>query len=270
MGKDHYIHGYSEEEQKRLSTLNDLLNDRCLTRIRPQPGMLVLDVGSGLGQLTGQVAELVKPQGQVIGVEIDVRQLSKARETAVKSDKVEFRQGSAYNLPLSDLEWGSFDLVYTRFLLEHVKHPEQVVDQMVAAAKSGGRVVLMDDDHAQFQLYPPAPGFDYLWNAYCRSYDRIGNDPFVGRRLTSLLQDAGLNNLRNDFIFFGCTSADPLFISFVDNIIGILEGSRDLMLEHKLIDTRSCDLGLQALEDYKLVAGAAIWYAVNVAEGVKG
>lgn len=269
MSQDHYIHGYSEIEQKRLSNLNDLLNTRCLTKLHPHAGQKVLDVGSGLGQLTAQVAEIVKPGGQVIGVEIDVRQLSKARAESVKSSLVEFRQGSAYNLPLSDLEWGAFDLVYTRFLLEHVKHPEQVVGQMVAATKPGGRVVLMDDDHAHFQLYPNSAGFNNIWTAYMRSYDRIGNDPFVGRRLASLLHSAGLKQINNDFIFFGCTSSDPLFTGFVENIIGILEGSRELMQEHQLIDARSLDQGIENLDQWKKLPDAAIWYAVNLAQGIK-
>lgn len=269
MSQDHYIHGYSEDEQKRLSTLNDLLNARCLTKLQVRENQHVLDVGCGLGQLTAQVAQLVKPTGRAVGVEIDVRQLSKAREQVIQNDLVEFRQGSAYNLPLTDLEWGSFDLIYTRFLLEHVKHPDQVVNQMVAAAKTNGRIVLMDDDHAQFQLYPAVPGFGQLWTAYCRSYDRIGNDPFVGRRLVHLLHEAGLDKVHNDYIFFGCTYADPLFGSFVDNIIGILEGSKELILEHKLIDKRSFLLGIENFDQWKTLPGAAIWYAMNVAEGQK-
>lgn len=52
-----YIHGSTSEEQIRLSKLNDLLNQRCLAAIKLNKGDAVLDVGSGLGQLSCGMAK---------------------------------------------------------------------------------------------------------------------------------------------------------------------------------------------------------------------
>ena len=104
---------------------------------------------------------------------------------------VDFRQGQAEQLPLRENEWGTFDVAHTRFLLEHVPDPAAVVRQMIRAVRPGGRIILQDDAHDTHRLWPEPPGFGRLWSAYLRTYDRLGNDPFVGVRLVSLLVEAG-------------------------------------------------------------------------------
>jgi hypothetical protein len=44
-------------------------------------------------------------------------------------------------------------------------------------------VVLTDDDHSVLRLHPEPPGLLAVWRAFVRTYDRNGNDPYVGRRL---------------------------------------------------------------------------------------
>ena len=58
---------------------------------------------------------------------------------------------------------GRFDLVHTRFLLEHVPDPLAIVREMVAAARPGGRIVLIDDDHDLLRFWPDCPEADRAW-----------------------------------------------------------------------------------------------------------
>ena len=171
-----YIHGTSAEEQARLSLLNDLLNQACLKEMNMNEEERILDIGSGLGQFTRLMAKTPKNTPYVLGIERNERQIQQARDFAQQSREQElvvFRQGDATGLPLESDEWESFDLVHARFVLEHVKRPIEVVQQMVAACKPGGRLILADDDHDIFRLYPECPGFNELWQAYIRSYDRL-------------------------------------------------------------------------------------------------
>src|SRR5690606_12551916 len=134
------------------------------------------------------------PNSRVVGIEADARQLETAHELARQSGEaelVELREGRAEALPLQEAEAGSFDLVHTRFLLEHHRRPLDVVREMVRAARPGGRVVLFDDDHDVMRFSPAAPRMERLWQAFVRTYDRIGCDPYVGRHLPSLLARAG-------------------------------------------------------------------------------
>src|SRR5438045_3491551 len=143
-----YIHGSKPKEQRRLSSLNGLLNQACLRELALTGGEAVLDLGCGLGQFTRDMARVAGPRGRVIGVERDKRQIVEARRQArdaCEMDLVEWRNGDALELPLKKPEWGRFDVVHARFLLEHVRKPEQVVRQMVRAVRRGGRVALADD-----------------------------------------------------------------------------------------------------------------------------
>ena len=56
-----------------------------------------------------------------------------------------------------------------------------------------------------------------LWQAYIRSYDRLGNDPYVGRRLVSLLHEAGAVPTRNNWVFFGGCAGNPVFADIPTN-----------------------------------------------------
>ena len=265
-----YIHGATPSEQDRLSLLNTLLNKRCLNQLNLKGGEKILDFGSGLGQFSRAMA---KASGQkVIGIERDEQQLTSAKQYAKQAGEnnlVEFRQGDVFNPPLEKNEWGTFDVVHTRFLLEHLRDPRLVVDKMLEALRPGGRIVLMDDDHATFQCTPAPLGYQTIWEAYCRSYERLGNDPYIGRRLVSMLHRAGAAEIQNRLVFFGGCAGNPDFDAYVTNVIGILEGAKALMLKEALIDERTFNGCIRELEKWGRFPDAALWYGACWAEGIR-
>jgi hypothetical protein len=154
-------------------------------------------------------------------------------------------------------------------LLEHVPNTLDVVRGMVQAVRPGGRVVLEDDDHEIMRLCPEPPGWRPLWEAYMRSYDRLGNDPYIGRRLVSLLHQAGALPRRNTWLFFGGCAGSPNFDLLVANCIGILQGARPTLLDHELIESTAFDLAMERLRTWSRRPDAALWFAVCWAEGVR-
>jgi ubiquinone/menaquinone biosynthesis C-methylase UbiE len=254
-----------------LSRLNDLLNDTSLREMNLAAGERVIDVGSGLGQLTRAIARKIGPSGAVVGVERSAEQLAEAlRQAALTGEErlAEFRQGAAERLPLCDGEWETFDVAHTRFLLEHVPDPVAVVRQMVRAVRPGGRIILEDDAHETHRLWPEPPGFDRLWSAYLRTYDRLGNDPFVGPRLVSLLVQAGARPRRNTFLFFGACAGQPeLLAAYVDNLIRIMQGAREPILSLGEFEATSFDQALAAVREWGTRPDAAYWHAISWAEG---
>ena len=266
-----YIHGSSPAEQERLSLLNDILNEACLRELSLQPGAKVLDLGSGLGQFSRLIARTVGSDGHVIGIERDQDQLAQARSLADsdgETELVEFRRGDAFELPLSEREWGTFDLAHARFLLEHVPRPTEVIASMVRSVRPGGRVFVADDDHDSFRPWPEPPGFQLLWQAYIHSYEKLGNDPYVGRRLVSLLHDGGLTSIRNSCVFFGGCAGNERFEAVADNVIGALEGAKNEMVTAEFLDEESFRSGIDGLKRWKADPAAALWYTVCCAEGV--
>ncbi len=267
-----YIHGTSPEEQRRLSILNGFINEGSLRELGLRGGESVLDVGCGLAQLTRAMARAVGPKGRVVGVEKDPAQIAEAKRQAAEANEehlVELREGDAYALPLPKQEWGTFDVAHARFVLEHVGDPLSVVRGMVRAVRRGGRIVLEDDDHDVLRLHPEPPGFRALWQAYMRTYDRLGNDPYIGRRLVSLLHQAEAKPARNTWIFFGSCAGQPTFDAVVNNAHSILRGARDTILEQSLLDASVIDETLAHFAAWGKRPDAALWFSICWAEGIK-
>ena len=263
-----YIHGSDPDERMRLSLMNDLLNRGSLREMGLQGGEQILDVGSGLGQLSRAMAR--NAGARVIGIERDREQIAEAERQASEageSSLVEFRQGDALHFPLAQEEWGQFDVAHTRFLLEHLKNPLPVVQAMVRAVRIGGRIILEDDDHSLMRLWPEPQGFTPLWEAYQRSYEHLGNDPIIGRRLVSLLVEAGALPVRNALVFFGSCAGESHFPHYVANLVGVIGGARSTVVEAGLLDPTSFDRAITALQEWSRSTVAAIWYAVAWAEG---
>jgi SAM-dependent methyltransferase len=264
-----YVHGTEPEEQKRLTALNDMMNQASVDELRLGPRERVLDVGAGLGQLTRAMAR--RTGTAVVGVERSAPQIDEAMRQARAAGEehlLDLRAGDAVHPPLEDHEWATFDVAHTRFLLEHVPDPLEVVRAMVRAVRPGGRVVLEDDDHDLLRLWPEPPGVMPIWNAYMRSYDRAGNDPIVGRRLVQLLHQAGAEPRRNSWLFFGSCAGGPNFSGFVQNLSSILRGARAAIVATGISDDailRAAD----ALAEWEQRRDAAFWYAIAWAEGVR-
>ena len=91
-----YIHGSRPEEQHRLSGMNTLLNRSCLRELGLAGGEAILDLGSGLGQFSREMAHVAGTSGRVLGIERDPDQLAEARRQARAAGDarlVEWRRG---------------------------------------------------------------------------------------------------------------------------------------------------------------------------------
>lgn len=271
MTESHYIHGTDSDEQRRLSTLNELLNGSCLRELALRGGERVLDVGAGLGQLTRALGRATgRP---AVGIERSAEQLASARRLAAsvgEESLLDLRAGNAEDFPLAGDEWGSFDVAHARFLLEHVRSPEQVVGQMVRAVRPGGRVVLCDDDHDLMRMWPePTPTMLAVFRAFLSTYERNGNDPYVGRRLVALLAAAGARPRRATWIFFGACAGEASFPGFIANLVGNFRGARGAIAATGLVTAPDVDRCVDDLEAFGRRPDAVIWYGMPWAEGIR-
>jgi len=265
-----YVHGTHAEEQKRLSEMNVLVNRASLAALAPAPGETVIDVGSGLGQFARDVARVTR--ARVLGVELSHEQLDRARALAREAGEeslAEFRHGDALALPLAENERGTFDCAHARFVLEHLRDPGAAVTGMAAAVRPGGRVVLEDDDHELLRLWPEPAHVGTVWRAYMRTYDRLGNDPIVGRRLVQLLAGAGLAPRRIELLPFGACSGQPSFRPLVTNLSSIFIGARAAILATGGATSAEFDGALASLGAFAERGDAAFWFAISWAEAVK-
>ena len=263
-----YIHGTSQREQDRLALMNGLLNERGLALLAPRGDERCLELGAGTGVFARALAEALTEGGSVLGIERDHAQLARAR-TEPLPENLELRQGDATAPPLAPGEVGSFDLAHARFLLEHVPTPLDVVRAMARAVRPGGRVVLVDDDHTLLRFWPEPPGVVALWDVYWRAFGGQGTDPNVGRKLVSLLVEAGLRPTRTEQQFYGGCAGEPHFAGLIENFELVMRSATDLLLATGALDAPGFEAALAALRTWARRDDAVLWYALPWAEGVR-
>ncbi len=266
----HYLHGTTPGEQRRLSMLNQLLNDSSLRETAIQPGERVVDFGCGLAQLTRGLARAAGVPA--LGIERSAEQIAEALRQAREAGEealIELRAGDVNAPPLGPGEWGTFDVAHARFVLEHVTAPLGVVRAMVRAVRPGGRIVLEDDDHWVLRFWPESVECTTLWRTYVETFTRNKNDPQVGRKLVALLHEAGARPRRNAWIFFGGCAGDDHFSLLIENIVTLFAGARGAMLAGDQLDAESFNAAIAALREWGERPDAALWFARCWAEGVK-
>ncbi|MBV9354680.1 MAG: methyltransferase domain-containing protein, partial [Chloroflexi bacterium] len=89
----------------------------------------------------------------------------------------------------------SFDLVHARTLLVNVLDPGAVVAEMVRLVKPGGYAAVNEPDLGGRVCYPPHPAWDQLCEVFSTAFQQDGADLFIGRRLPTLLREAGLEDV---------------------------------------------------------------------------
>jgi SAM-dependent methyltransferase len=219
-----YIHGTQPDEQERLAKLNAMTNAAFVAWLTPREDDAVLEVGSGLGMLAAQVAGRA-PRGRVVGLEFSEAQLARARER--NAPNLEFVRGDAHQLPFAD---GSFDVVYCRYLLEHVADPGRVLAEMRRVLRPGGRALAQENNIEINRFDPPCPKFDALWSRFGTLQAQLGGDAFVGLRLHRLFRQAGFRDLQLSIAPEVHWSGSPGFEPWVHNLIGnIRSGERKLL-----------------------------------------
>jgi len=135
----------------------------------------VLDVGSGTGVVTEEVAGRTK--GQVVGVDLDPEMVAYAQG---RGGRAEYRAGDAHDLPFKDA-W--FDVTVCHFLLMWCRDPARVAQEMVRVTRPGGCVlVCAEPDYGGRIDYPDLP----LGQWQMEALHREGADPRLGRKLRKL------------------------------------------------------------------------------------
>jgi SAM-dependent methyltransferase len=167
----------------RLKLLHSLYGPgarRVLLQAGIQPGMRVADLGCGVGTVTTLLAELVGPTGEVVGLDFSGAQIEEARSLVPPElSNVTFVEASATD---TGLPYGTFDLVYCRFLLIHLTEPNLALREMHKLLKPNGILVCEDGDLTASGSEPPS-----ALNAFANLFGRLGPiwgvDYTLGREL---------------------------------------------------------------------------------------
>lgn len=154
-------------------------------------GMRLLDVGSGPGTITLDLAARLGETGQVVGIEPVEAGLEAGRaEAARRGDtRTRFELGDVFALDYPD---ASFDVTHAHQVLQHLADPAAALREMARVTKPGGVVAVRDADYGEMSWWPQLPELDRWREIYLASARGNGAHPDAARRLRSWANAAGL------------------------------------------------------------------------------
>ena len=155
------------------------------------PGMRVLEFASGSGELTFILAELVGPEGQVVGLEESEQAVLLAQGIADTRgiEQVQFVNASVNDgIPPDQM----FDAVVGRLVLMYLPDPAAVLAELADHVTPGGLVAFQEIDLTAGKTVPKVPLVDQALGWLRETFKRAGIDISMGPKLHSLFQEVGL------------------------------------------------------------------------------
>lgn len=187
-----YLFEQSTVEEQRLrqqSTALDPLTVRFFERAGLTPGMRVLDLGTGGGDVAALAAELVGPEGYVLGVDRNPDALAGARVALADRPQVEFAQADI--LALDGIPNG-FDAVVGRAVLAHVRDPETALRTAARHLRPGGLICMHEPDMTYQWTSESTPLWDGIHDWLNEVMEMVGVLPRMGPELFTAFRRAGL------------------------------------------------------------------------------
>jgi ubiquinone/menaquinone biosynthesis C-methylase UbiE len=191
-----YALGHAEDELDRIinhARFFGDLTEHVLHLAGLAPGMRVLDVGCGPGDVVFLAARLVGPEGIVIGVDRSPEAIELARQRA---DAVGLTNVHFLTQDLSDAELvldESVDALIGRLVLQYFADSALVLRRLATLVKPGGLVAFQEVD-AKDGVYsePVCPVYETALQRIKQTFTRVGAEARAGQRLAQIFQEAGL------------------------------------------------------------------------------
>jgi ubiquinone/menaquinone biosynthesis C-methylase UbiE len=166
-------------------------------RAFPQDGR-VLEVGCGPGFVTDRLIGL-RRDGSIVAIDNDPEMIALAQTRFGGRDaSVEFLEASVLELPFAD---ATFDAATARLVFQHLPDPKRALAELHRVLRPGARLFVTDiDDGWGLLLEPEPPYLEEVTAAVAAMRSLRGGDPRIGRRLPSMLAEAGFTELALDVV----------------------------------------------------------------------
>ena len=145
-------------------------------------GMKVLDVATGTGMVSIEVAKKVGEYGMVLGIDFSKPMLKQAvkKAKALRHYNIDFILADAYNLPFPDKH---FDVVTSCFTFAFLSNPQKAANEMARVVRPGGRVASVEWEK---------PPLDF----WAELRKKRGIRDFLESELTKILYNSGFRKIR--------------------------------------------------------------------------
>jgi len=189
-----YLLGSTSAEHERLirqAAIFNPLTERFFRDAGVSRGQCVLDIGSGLGDVSMLVASVVGPMGRVVGVDSDPSIIAKAKDRIAEArvQNVNFIECDVGHVPSGEL----FDAIVGRLILQFLPDPGAVVGSLVKSLRPGGVLAVQDACWGPFlQLSAVLPLRSKCATLIYQAFQRSGANMDMEFVLYRTFQEAGL------------------------------------------------------------------------------
>lgn len=183
--KKAYILGTDQEELDRLRIQHDVWRSEAIRGwglAEFKSGDFILDLGSGPGYCTEELAKIVGISGKVIGVDRSASFIEYLEQTKEK-------KGLSIHALLStfddlQLETDSLDGIYCRWALAWIPNPKEILNKLRGFLKPGGRMVIHEYYYwTSHRTEPERPGLKKAIGAVLQSFSDTDSEIDVGKHL---------------------------------------------------------------------------------------
>ncbi|OBH07512.1 methylase [Mycobacterium sp. E2699] len=188
-----YVLGHADVEVQRLLLQGRVYDDYTEHALRLAgllPGMRVLDIGSGPGDVSFVAARLVGAGGSVLGVDAAPAMVELARARAAEKGlaAVRFTHGTIDAITLDE----PVDAVIGRLILMHLPDPAATLRHLSSFVRPGGIIAFSEIDVTAARCVPDLPLFDRVIAGIARAFGAMGLSARFGAALHTIFADAGL------------------------------------------------------------------------------
>jgi SAM-dependent methyltransferase len=189
-----YALGYTNAEHERLirqAALIAPITERLFREAGISPGQRVLDLGSGLGDVSIAAAKLVGPSGEVVGVERDTNSIARARARVAEAGlhNVSFLQTDVNGISSEK----PFDAAVGRFILMFLPDPLSVLKSVARLVRPGGVLAFQEPTWvAMLAMALRFPLWSRVLGAVHETFLRSGVNPEMGLDLHRVFRQIGL------------------------------------------------------------------------------
>ena len=214
-----YIHGYSEQEQKRLIQQAEYWRRKLILKdINYQAGENLLEIGCGAGAVLGILGQNFSGL-KLSGIDLEPKQIEYATHylNRLGLDKANLKVGDAATLPWPE---NYFDHIYAIWFLEHLPDPLKVLKEARRVLKPGGTITITETDYRTVLVTPKSSDYRYLLDSLCELMLLAKGNPYIGQSLGFLLSQAGFSQMDNQpFPVYHSYSLDfGEFVNFVEYV----------------------------------------------------
>ncbi|EZH74171.1 hypothetical protein ATO12_14980 [Aquimarina atlantica] len=226
-----------------MKSIGNDITERLIETGKLKPGMRVLDLGCGNGNVSFIVSKFVGQHGIVVGLDNNKNAINAAKQ---KANELELSNMKFIELDITknfEIEYSKFDVIIVRRVLMYLSNPIKTIRNAITHLKPNGLFLVQENDMSLVPIgLEGMPIHQKIIGLIKKTLAKENANLNFGFELNTILTNSGL---KVEKIWAEATVSTPSQLtpwSFLANVM------KERMLKHEVIKNLS-ELNLDSLEE---------------------